>query len=610
MEKQTFIEAFGMLHPADASLYGAEREAWDRLAGDSGQAGLVREIREEGDRLLGGPIPPLTRELFDLYRTQGTRLEYESVYFERRRRLTTFGLLRLLYPQDERYAAALRAIVREVLAETTWCLPAHMTGETAERGIDLFASETGFALAELLVLSGDRLEPELRADIRAQVDRRLFTPYLTMGPYHWETAEHNWAAVCAGSIGAAALLLEPDAKRLAVIIGKAMKSMDCYLAGFGEDGACLEGLGYWNYGFGYYVYFADLLHRRTGGAIDLLAGAKTREIALFQQRCYLMGDLTANFSDAAPDTPARLGLSAYLAARYDDVEMPPASIRAAYTEDHCARFAPALRELLWYRPDAHADLMSVAAAWPDGSRYLADAQWLVSRHAGPAGRFGFAAKGGHNAEPHNHIDVGHFIVLAEGEPAFAADLGRGEYTSAYFGEGRYAYDCNGAQGHSLPVVGGRMQQAGRDRAAVVLRHDVSPEADLLELELAGAYDAPTLASLVRRLVWDKTELPVLELRDVFSFEGDGGRDVEEVIVTRCEPRQVESGCLLLKGSKYNVRLEYDGELLAPTVERRTFAGHFGEEQHYYRIGLKTAPVDEAKTLEIALRLRFDAAGRE
>lgn len=60
--------------------------------------------------------------------------------------------------------------------------------------------------------------------------------------------------------------------------------MDYYLQGFGPDGACLEGLGYWNYGFGYFVYYADLLRKRTRGEMDWFRAEKVGRIALFQQK--------------------------------------------------------------------------------------------------------------------------------------------------------------------------------------------------------------------------------------------------------------------------------------------------------------------------------------
>ena len=584
--------------PVDASLYGIARE--------SANAAIVGELVQDGERLLATSIPALTQELFELFASQGNRLAYEGVYFERRRRLTTFGLLMLLYPERKDYLSALVAIVEAVLEENTWCLPAHMRGETLERGIDLFAAETGFALAELIVLAGDAIPIELRERIRVEVDRRLFKPYLTMGPYAWETADHNWAAVCAGSIGSAALLLERDGERLAEISGKVLGTLSCYLSGFGVDGACLEGVGYWNYGFGYFVYYADLLYRRSGGRIDLLADDKVRQIALFQQRCYLCGDRTANFSDTAERSPAHRGLSAYLVGRYASVEAPPESVYASLRDDHCARFAPALRDLFWVGGGYREDDARGGSAWSPGSWYLPDAKWLVSRHGSEYGQFGFAAKGGHNAEPHNHLDVGQFIVVAEGEPAFAADLGRGEYTAQYFGEGRYDYDCNGAQGHSLPVIGGRRQQPGRSYEALVLKAEPSREEDVLEQELAGTYDCPELASLVRRLAWRKAELPSLELIDEYKFGKPVG-DIEELIISRCEPEVIMPGEIVLRGGRLNVIVSYDASLLTPSAERRTMSGHDGTEDVYYRISLKALVPD---ALGICIKIRFAFAASE
>ena len=47
--------------------------------------------------------------------------------------------------------------------------------------------------------------------------------------------------------------------------------MNHYLSGFGEDGYCSEGLGYWGYGFGHYLYLAQILYDFTEGRIDLFA---------------------------------------------------------------------------------------------------------------------------------------------------------------------------------------------------------------------------------------------------------------------------------------------------------------------------------------------------
>lgn len=79
-----------------------------------------------------------------------------------------------------------------------------------------------------------------------------------------------------------------NAEDTAVVLARVLPAMDSFLSGYPADGACTEGYGYWQYGFGFYVYFADLLKTRTGGALDLLAEPKIRQIAMFQQKHFLM----------------------------------------------------------------------------------------------------------------------------------------------------------------------------------------------------------------------------------------------------------------------------------------------------------------------------------
>ncbi|MNV89055.1 hypothetical protein D3C71_1833170 [compost metagenome] len=75
-----------------------------------------------------------------------------------------------------------------------------------------------------------------------------------------------------------------DPGLLTEILFRTESSMRYYLEGFGEDGACLEGLGYWNYGFGYFTYYSDLLRSRSGRKLDWFHNDKVRRIARFQQQ--------------------------------------------------------------------------------------------------------------------------------------------------------------------------------------------------------------------------------------------------------------------------------------------------------------------------------------
>ncbi|CAM3647563.1 heparinase II/III family protein [Cohnella lubricantis] len=573
--------------PASLGLYYEDGDSdafWNRAAEAPEFAGWIRDIREEGRRLQEEPIPQLTYSLFAIFAERGSRLEYERAYFERRRRLNTFALLTLLEPDEPAHRAALQDIIWLVCDEYTWCLPAHVSGSNADirRTIDLFSAETGFTLTEISMLLGDRLPSLLRQRIADEVEIRLFAPYLSGEPYHWETARHNWAAVCAGSIGSAALLAVRDPQRLAEIAARTMGSMDRFLEGYGDDGACPEGLGYWNYGFGYYVYFADLLRKRTNGALDLMRGDKVRRIAQFQQKVYLGGDRVANFSDSVPRARVQMGLTHYLAGLYPEVDAPPLALQASYLDDHCSRWAPALRHFVWF------DASRSSGEWRDGSFYLPDAQWLISRHRTAGGEsLGFAAKAGHNAEPHNHNDIGQFILLAAGE-TFIADLGSGEYTQAYFGSGRYEYDCNGSQGHAVPIVDGSLQAAGLASQARVLEAVTGDGEDRFRFEMASAYRVPHLQSLVRGFVWRKRghnldgRLPCLELTDEFRFVKPPGSLIER-FVTFVPPELAEDGVVLRGAGERALRIRYDAAQLDANVEARSYSDHFGRETPWYAV---------------------------
>lgn len=577
---------------------GGGQAFWTSLREASEAQAELEVIRSEGERLLKCPAEELTYSLFSLFAVQGSRLEYERVYFEKRRRLNTFAFLSLLEPESAVYEAALRDAVWAICSELTWCLPAHVEAKRpVSETIDLFSAETGFALAELSLLLGSRLPELLRVRIAELVDERLFQPFLENGPYHWEELTNNWSAVCAGSIGSAALLLmtEPqDFARLARILEKTERSMGFYLQGFGEDGGCPEGLGYWNYGFGYFVYYADLLLKRSRGQRDWFSEDKVRRIAEFQQKCFLGGRLVANFSDALPYGSVQPGLSHYLAERYEEVEAPPVLLYADYREDHCSRWAPALRNLIW-----RDRTVAGPAEWRDGDFWFEDAGWLISRITAAGDTFGFAAKGGHNGESHNHNDLGHFM-LAGGGAFFLSDLGCGEYTRDYFGEGRYRYDCNGSQGHSVPIINGCVQWEGQERAASKLRCDMTAEACEFALELSSAYEDDNLQSFNRSWIWNKTELPSLTLRDDFRF-AEAPESLVERFVSPIQPEMTRPGQLRLVRGQFALELNYDPYQLEAEMEERTYRDHYGKDAVWYALDFRVKQPEAGFGVELLFK---------
>jgi hypothetical protein len=566
-------------------------------------ATLVREIRENVGELLRKPIPDLTYSLFRLFEETGTRLEYEQPYFERRKRVMGLAIAVWLEPDNHTYMDALQEILWAICNEFTWCLPAHLSGKTEtseirrkslyaeadEVAIDLFSAETGFALSEIARLLEPYLPEAIQKRIADEVFGRVLQPFAMQRPgmFSWETSTHNWASVCAGSIGAAAIyMLEDNPEELADVLLRVFPVLDCFLQGYQEDGACREGYGYWQYGFGYYTYFADLLYQRTSGAIDLFDDEKVHAIAKFPQACFLEGQRVVNFSDSGPVAGLFLGLAHYLNQVYPDIDAPESRLRSAYADDHCGRWAPGVRNLFWYRPE-----LTPGQPWTTGSVYLDDAEWLVSRREimGKAGavRYAFAAKGGHNDEPHNHNDVGHFILYGGGT-VFLADLGSGLYTKSYFREGRYDILCNGSQGHSVPIINGGYQLQGFDRTAEVVAAAIEEERDRFVLELSRAYGSLDLERLERSFTWRKIGEPQLLLEDCFSFSTTPNSVVERFISLN-EPKLIRDGLVLLEPADAiplnNVRLQisYAADEMQLTVRPMEHMAHLGQLVHVYAL---------------------------
>ncbi|MDD9270739.1 heparinase II/III family protein [Paenibacillus sp. GCM10023248] len=582
---------------------------------------LIAEIQSEGAKLLQETMPELTYSLFHLFSTTGSRREYELVYFRRRNRLTTFGLLAWLEGADSVYMDALSDTIMSILDEYTWCLPAHVLqgpemrsdADTQGQGlmnhsqerftIDLFAAETAFALSEISALVGDSLPQLLSVRIREEVLRRILRPFVTQPPSHWETATHNWASVCGGSIAAAAIYTLQDEDELAAVLARAFPALASYLSGFAADGACTEGYMYWQYGFGYFTYAADLIMRRTGGAVNWFQSDKVRQVALFQQKCFLHDRKLANFSDSQGEAGIFMGLSGYLKRLYPEMEHPELALRAGFRDDHCSRWAPALRNLLWSLEDAEG------TAWHTATYYLPDAEWLISRQLQEQGAYVLAAKGGHNNEPHNHNDIGHFILYAQGE-TLLPDLGSGQYSRKYFGPERYEILCNGSQSHSVPIVDGLYQQAGEEHRAEVVAFESSAEQDVFALEISSAYGTEKLTELVRRFTWRKSEPPVLEVADRYAF-GQAPASLVERFIAWHRPQLAEDGRIIIAASgEAQVYVSYDRSLFDWQVEALHHVDHFDKPQTCYALdftlkpGVGASGAAQGLSLEAAFRFEF------
>lgn len=527
--------------------------------------GLLEKWEKEGRN----PIPALNYSAYRRFHYDGDRDEYEKPYFARRRALDVCALLTLIYPEKEEYMIQLMDLIYAVCDEYTWCLPAHQTelGKNNNRRIDLFAAETGMCLSEIYTLLSDRLEPLIADRIRVEVDRRIVQSFLDTR-FFWEKNGSNWAAVCTGSVSCTFMLMRPDL--MPQVEERFTTAMRYFLSGFGPDGVCEEGFAYWCYGFGFFTVWADMYRTFTEGAEDWFKLDKVKAVAPFLSRMYLTEGCTVSFADAGRTGKYSPAVLHYLKDEYPDTVVVP---DPAYMEmmDACGRWCTLLRSFTWLKEEY---LTPAAEADEEMVYYAPSVHWLVKR-----GKvYSFAAKGGHNAEPHNQHDIGSFILAKNGHQILT-DPGSGVYTRQYFSGPRYTYVSCGSHGHSVPYFGTDADRAEKgffygyqkDGKQFCAR-DVVFEGDTFTLDIAPAYGEEFVRRVTRTFTFTENGFT---LRD--EFDVDGGIPITERLVS-LTPFEIGEGM----ATTDLATLVYDPKL----YEVSTSVGDFRPDTPVYFLDLK------------------------
>jgi hypothetical protein len=499
------------LAPADAfHPYPAfaDRAAWAAVPDAQRRAFLA-----EAERQLGTPWEILPATRFLEYVRDGNRGRYEKTLFARRGKIVLLVLGELLEGQG-RFTDAIADGLWLVCEESYWGVPAHVGAQRRGAGlpdvteptVDLFAAETGALLAWTDYLMGERLDavhPLVRERVRLEVDRRILTPALERDDFWWmgftPREVNNWNPWINSNWLASVLLLERDPQRRACAVGKIARSLDRFIDAYPDDGGCDEGPSYWGRAGASLFEALELLHGATGGRLDVYREPVVRAIGQYIARAHIAGEYYVDMGDASakvepePELVFRYGravgddslagFGSFLAAR-----------RGPFGPEDVPRYGSLARVL-----PALLGTSTVAATPPveplAGEVWLPDLQMMAARErAGTSAGLYVAAWGGHNAQSHNHNDVGNVIVYADGQPVLV-DVGAPEYTSKTFSPQRYEIWTMQSAWHTLPVVNGLDQKDGAEYRARDVAFTPGRDAVRFGLDIAPAY--PPEARLVR-----------------------------------------------------------------------------------------------------------------
>ena len=513
----------------------SSRTAWESLPLEQRQ-----ELIALGEEALATPWPNLPATLYLRFARDGDRAVFEAPYFLRRSLLAHLVLAECVEGQGS-CLDAIGDAAWSICEESSWCLPAHIGAQEAGSGlpdpnepiVDLFAAETSALLAWTHYLLADllkRVSPLLPSRIEREIQIRILTPSLERDDFWWmgftPREVNNWNPWINSNWLASTLLIEADESRRVASVVKIMHSLDRFITPYPNDGGCDEGPSYWTRAGASLYDCLELLYSASGGKINVYHDPKIQNIGRFISLAHIAGDYYVNFADApalvSPDASlvygfgqrigddAMVAMGAWLEAR-------SSLNKSSRHKDPGHDLTRALRSLTLphtMNPDGGGPGRGSAPLLRDV--YLPDIHFFAARdQAGTTGGLYLAAKGGHNAESHNHNDVGHFIVYRDGKPLII-DVGVETYTRKTFSPQRYEIWTMQSAYHSLPTIDGMMQASGREFAARDVIYSADDKSATFTLELAAAYPPQAhLLSWKRKLCLQRGRQ--VELTDIYEF---------------------------------------------------------------------------------------------
>ena len=413
----------------------------------------------------------------------------------------------------------------------TWVRAAH-----EGRSIDLGSGKLATAFSEILHVLGDRLEEEVKARLSAEIDRRIFRNFWNYRHLDsWKTARMNWNHVCNGAVIRTALYMIEDPRILAHMTHAAIQNMTYAVDGFTDDGGCEEGPGYWGFGFGHYLYAAYALYLKTNGELNLMQDEKIERICRYPLAARISGRFCSTFADAGHGyIPARVAM-----VINEFLDLPELYDLCALRPDRTLNLERQMpdhgfcHDLAIYRGQK-------ARGKPDNRDYILPDLGQVKLRGKPGkAQMTLMALAGNNGVPHNHNDIGSFIVHREGK-LWLVDPGGPVYTRKTFSPQRYDIVFCSSRGHSVPVINDRHQEPGSQYYGTLAVENANGTGEKRAvIDMTHAYPLGTVKKLVRTFTLD-ADANRLALEDAYTF-ARRPRSLEEAFITFERARVAKDG---------------------------------------------------------------------
>ena len=393
------------------------------------------------------------------------------------------------------------------------------------------------------------LNDSQRARIRSAMIEKGLRPSLTFDD--WTRVSNNWNPVCnAGMVLGALAVVEHEPQLAAELIQRAVATVPLALHEYAPDGAYPEGASYWSYGTSFTVLLLSALETVFGSDFGLSEAAGFLATADYFLHVTGPTGQMFNYGDAFEGAGGRSPAMPWFALRRRQPYLLWHELSPSADTPSRDRLSPL--GLLWL-----ASMLQIERVGPPETWWVGRGVTPVAFHRSDWNRGGtyVAIKGGSPSVNHGHMDVGTFVLEADGQ-RWAEDLGADSY-QALEAAGLNLWDNDqesdrwkvfrlATASHNVLQIDGQQQRVSGQ--APIVRS----EQDLTIVDLSPVY-AGQLARARRgiRLQPDRSVVVQDEIRAL-----DAPAGIRWAMLTRAEVKIISprEAMLQLKGEKLLLRV--------------------------------------------------------
>ncbi|WP_315823118.1 heparinase II/III domain-containing protein [Paraflavitalea speifideaquila] len=393
-------------HPRLLLFKGEEKNIQKTIAGDKTWDGIHQAILTGSNAIIQLPVLQriqIGRRLLDKSREAIRRLFFLSYAY----RLT----------QQPAYWQRAEQEMLAIAAFTDWN-PSHF----------LDVAEMTMAMGIGYDWLYDQLSPATRTIIREAILKKGIEPSLDAKNNGWLKAEHNWNQVCNAGISYGAIAIYEDQPGLAKqIINRAIETIVKPMADYAPDGAYPEGYGYWGYGTSFNVLFISAIEKLFGKDFGLSNKPGFLQTAAYLENMTGPTGKPFNYSDAGGSGGLQPAMF-WFAAKQKDPSLLWVEKNWLLNSDPKTqvgnRLLPAI--MLWGAGTPINKITPPAStSWVGkGKNPVA----LMRTSWTDAAAIFVGMKGGSVSVNHAHMDIGSFVMDADGI-RWAMDFGMQDYES-------------------------------------------------------------------------------------------------------------------------------------------------------------------------------------